>query len=118
MKIEYIIGLRLESFRFSKGSYSFEFSGKIKDTYKNYQVSTNSYLSFSEDLKDDVEALSSKIWDMLETNLIELDVDEMNRRITFFFENNNFFIIWADEELFEELLAIRDLNTGELGFFI
>ncbi|WP_395373636.1 hypothetical protein [Marinicella sp. W31] len=117
MKIEYIIGLRLEGFRMSKGSYSFEFNGKKNDIYKNYHVSTTSYLSFSKNLKDDIEGVSKNIWDILEEDLIDLHMEEEDRKITFIFGNNKFFTVWADEELIEELLIIKDTDTGDWGTF-
>ncbi len=113
MNIKTLIGLRLESCRFSKNSYSFEFDGKKEGIYYNIDVGTTCYLTFSNTKKDTCEEFSKYIWDILETDLINIIVKEEQNEILFEFENHKSFIIWGDDSLIDNLLVVRNTKTND-----
>lgn len=111
--IQILIGLRLESCRLSKSSYSFEFDGEKDGMFYNFEVSTTCYLTFLNTRKDACEEFSKYIWDMLETNLTNIMVREEQNEIRFEFENNKNFIVWRDESLIDDLLVVRNTKTND-----
>jgi hypothetical protein len=115
MNINKLIGLRLESCRFSKGSYTLELDGKVDEKHYNIEISTSCYLSFSNssDKNDVCSEFSLYIWDMLETDLVSIALKEEENEIEFEFENNKKIIIWADESLIDNLMTVENTKTGE-----
>ena len=112
MNIELLIGLRLESCRLSKSSYTFEFDGNKNGKHYNFNVGTSCYLTFTNKKEDSCKYFSNYIWDMLETDLINVIVNSEKNEIKFLFENNKYFKIWKDESLIDNLLSVYDINSG------
>lgn len=113
MNIDILKGLRLESCRLSKGSYELEFEGKKEGKYYNFTVGTSFYLSFLNDKKDICENFSREIWDILETDLLDIIVDSNQEEIELIFENGKKIFIWGEPPLIDNLLMIRNIQSGE-----
>lgn len=116
MSIQSLKGFTLESCRLSKSSYTFEFCGYHDDVYKTLLVSTSySFSLLGEKLYDACSEFSLKIWDFLETKLVDVSVEEekTSSKATFSFENGEAFIVWSDEPLIDNLLIVTNQETGE-----
>jgi hypothetical protein len=113
MSIELLIGLRLESCRLSKGSYSFELDGVKGGIFYNFNVGTSCYLSFSENKEDIGKNYSTSIWELLETDLVNVMVDEVKGEIVFEFENKKKIFIWGDDPLIDNLVMVRSTNSKQ-----
>lgn len=112
MKISNLIGLRLESCRFSKSSYSFEFDGEKGGRLYNVEVSTTCFVSFCNNSKDACADFSKHMWDILETHVVNINTDSEDS-IVLEFENEKKVVIWRDESLIDDLLMIKNNTNGE-----
>lgn len=116
MNIEKLCGFTLDSCRFSKASYTFEFSGKLEGNFITFLVSTSCYFSKSNSKKEDArENFSSEIWDMIEKKLISISIDNSGEipAICFAFETDGCFYIWYDEPLIDNMLIVTNTDTDE-----
>ncbi len=101
---------------FSKSSYEFEFLGKIEDKPRTFRLCTSySFTTSRLADKDSLENFSIEIWDMLEKKLVSIDINENTEKIcvTFNFENDQFFIVWANLPAEDNLFILHDRNSGE-----
>lgn len=116
MNIQNLVGLTLESCSFSKSSYTFEVSGKINEKYKTFFLSTSYSFSLLGDSQvDAADAFSIKVWRFLEKKIVSISVDENFPRIVFTFEGGGQYCIYSSESLIDNLLIVRDRETG--GWF-
>ena len=113
MNIDILVGLRLESCRLSRGSYSFELDGQKDGRYYNFSIETSYYLSFSEKKKDVCENYSKYMWSLFEMKLIEVTLDEEKGHVIFKFKNDKKIIICGDSPLIDNLLMVRNIKSGE-----
>ena len=114
MDVQSLVGLSLESFRFSRSSYTFEFDGTSEGEHRRFLVSTPFYLCSlnSPELIDAESDCSHLVWGFLENELRAVEVDEERSRVTFSFENGGSLVVWGDEPLVDNLLVVTDANTG------
>lgn len=113
MDIKCLVGLTLDACRFSKGSYTFEFSGKVSGEYRQFEVSTSCYLSLSFIEKEDVcEYFSLHLWGFLEQKLINVEESSDNFEVEFKFENEERFIIWGEAHSADNLLIVKEVKSG------
>ena len=117
MSIQDIESFYLESCRFSKGSYTFEFAGKLNDDYRTFIVSTSDCFSLpGEKLLDVRENFSKIVWEFLEKRVVCISVDdqdEQSEKVFFEFEGGGQFIIFSDGPVRGELLVVKVKETGE-----
>ena len=106
----------LEACRFSKSSYTFEFSGKHDEKFTTWLVSTSCNVSLSSDEKKDVEReFSTLLWEFLETKLNSFSIDDSQHYlvIRFTFENFRGFDVWANEPVMDNMLFVKDADAGD-----
>lgn len=116
MDIHSLVGFVLESCRFSKSSYVFEFCGKLNDEFRTFQVSTPFNCSgVLGDRTDAGEKISLEIWNCLEkvVQSVSVKTNKETTEVVFNFEGDAGFIIWSDEPLKDNLMIVRDQKTGE-----
>ncbi len=116
MNIQDLSGFILESCRFSKSSYTFEFCGNLKSEYKTFLVSTSYYFSRKEiDTIDAGENFSLEVWEFLEKTLksVCIEVDNISTKAVFNFDDGSRFFVWSDEPLEDNLLVVTDPDTGD-----
>ena len=116
MDINSLASFTLEGCRFSKSSYTFEFSGQLDGKFRTFLVSTSYNLSLPNSDKIDVEKnFSSVVWNMIEQNLESAVVnnDREIPTILFNFENGSSFEIWSDEPLIDNMLIVTDVESGD-----
>jgi hypothetical protein len=118
MNIEKLCNFTLESCRFSKASYTFEFSGKLDSNFLTFLVSTSCYCSKSKN-NDSRENFSSEIWNMLEQKLVSVSIENIDDApiAVFTFETGESFYIWYDEQPEDNLLIITNVDTNEWSPF-
>lgn len=115
MNINDLVGCILESCSFSRGSYTFEFSGFKDDQFRTFKVSTSYLLSLSNAPKKDIrEKFSASIWIFLERKIIGVHVNESEDtpEVTFAFEGGGEFVIWENKPLMDNLLIVTESETG------
>lgn len=116
MPITDLVGFTLEGCYFSKGSYTFEFCGKLEGQFKTFLVGTSNCFSGKD--KDNVDAeknFSAEVWDFLERDVTAISIegtDEMPK-VYFRFDNGAQFSIWAEEPLTDNLMLVTNPQTGE-----
>lgn len=116
MNIQDLIGFTLESCRFSKSSYTFEFCGQLNNEYRTFFVSTPYCFSRpGEEVSDAGSRFSLEVWGVLERKVTSIFVDENEQslKITFDFEGGGKFLIWSDKPLIDNLLIVKNQETGD-----
>lgn len=113
MNDKILIGLRLESCRLSKGSYSFELDGIVDGKQYNFNVSTSCFLSFDENKIDILNGYSEGIWEFLETDLIDIIIDKEKEEAIFKFERGRKVYIWWDVPLRDNLIIVNSVNSKD-----
>ncbi len=113
MNYKNLIGLRLESCRFSKCSYSFEFDGRVNGEYFNFDVGTSCYLSFTKERKDIGNDFSKHMWDILETNLENIILNEKDEEVIFEFEKGKKIFFWWESPLDDNLIIVRKKRSNQ-----
>ena len=116
MDIQDLVGFTLESCRFSKSSYTFEFCGQLHNEYKTFLVSTPYGFTLSEGkLADASDSFSFKVWSFLERKIISVlvDDDERSPKVIFDFEGGSQFLIYSSEQLIDNLLIVTNQETGD-----
>lgn len=112
-----LIFSRLEACRFSKGSYTLEFS---KDG-ERLEIGTNYYLCKKIDgleVYDDAESqVSSIVWDFLECDLTSIDeiINDKYHAILLEFAYIGKLIIWHYGPPEDNLAVCKSLTSGEWG---
>jgi hypothetical protein len=117
MNIKCLIGLELDGCRFSKGSYTLDFSGKIENKSKGFQICTSYNISSVSKRKDVYEQISSFLWPFLDLRLAEIVENKDALEVLFVFENGEAFVIWADDEI-DSLMVVEDVDTGKCFFVL
>ncbi|MFT6734839.1 MAG: hypothetical protein ACI9AT_000528 [Ulvibacter sp.] len=112
MSIQFLIGLTLDGCRFSKGSYALDFSGKLHNESRKYQISTSYNLSSTQNEDDVYEQVSTFLWSFLDLRLTEIQENENKSEVIFKFENGGTFTIWAEDDI-DNLLIVTDLITDK-----
>jgi len=116
MDIQDLVGFTLESCRFSKSSYTFEFYGQINNEYRTFLVSTSYNFSLSGEKNSDArDRFSLEVWDFLERKVTSVSVDknEKSPKIIFNFEGGTQFLVWSYEPLIDNLLIVTNQETGD-----
>ena len=116
MDINSLVSFTLEGCRFSKSSYTFEFSGQLDGKFKTFLVSTSYNLSLPNSDRKDVEKnFSSVVWNMLEQNLASTVVNDDDEipTILFNFEDGSSFEIWSNEPPIDNMLIVTDTESGD-----
>ena len=113
MNFDKLIGLRLECCRLSKGSYAFELDGKKDGVFLNFSIDSSCCLSFSGERIDVCENFSKYMWDILETDLINVHENKNKGEIIFEFEGNKKIYIWNDGFPVNYLVMIKNTKTGD-----
>jgi hypothetical protein len=114
MSISRLIGLRLEACRFSKGSYTFEFSGMKNEEFHYFSVSTSNCFSAHISKKvDALENISLGLWKFLECELTGVREMSQSCEVIFEFGDAGEFVVWADSSPIDNLLIVKDRETGE-----
>lgn len=113
-------GLRLEAFRVSKGSYTFELAGNINEKQVSLLVSTSHQLTNFPGSNRDLEGRSSEvIWPLLESAIVSVRVEETERRSEIIF---NFplgcVVIWKNEPSSGELVFVKNRLGEEWSVFL
>lgn len=121
MSVSALRGLRLESCRFSRSTYTFEFCGKVDGNYKAWHVSTS--YCFSDQVNnpsDACEDFSRQAWSFLEKKLqdVQLDREQGTSKATFTFCDGSKFFVWADEPQSDNLLIVSELQTKTEAWFV
>ena len=116
MNIKIIIGFFLESCRFSKSSYTFEFSGRLNGVMRRFLVSTPYYFSTSTASfkNDSCDNFSREIWSMLEEQLEDIVIDDRDEgsMAIFKFSGDKSFLIWSDGPLVDNLILVTSPDDG------
>lgn len=112
MNIQCLFGLELDGCRFSKGSYTLDFSGKIENKSRGFQVCTSYNLSPISKREDVCERVSSFLWPFLELRVAEVTENKEASEVVFVFESGERFVIWADDEI-DNLMIVKDVDTGK-----
>ena len=116
MNIQDLINFTLESCRFSKSSYTFEFCGQFNSEYRTLLVSTSYFFSRAgENYTDAGERFSLEVWGFIEKKVTSVSVDENKKspKIIFNFEGGLRFLVWSDEPLIDNLLIVTNPETGD-----
>lgn len=117
MDLNNLASFTLEGCRFSKSSYTFEFSGQLDGKFRTFLVSTPYNLSLPDSDRRDVEKnFSSAVWDMIEQSLesaIVVDGGGEMPTIIFNFDDGSSFEIWTDEPLIDNMLILTDAESGD-----
>lgn len=113
MSAKNLIGLRLESCRFSRSSITLNFCGKIGGEYREFDVGTNYGLSDSVRKSTEYKYLSQLIWDYLETQVVDVQVDETEQIATFKFEEGGKLYFFHDMEPLDNLIIVRSKTSDE-----
>lgn len=107
--IHAVVGLYLQSCRFSRSSYTFDFEGKIDGKFIGLLVSTAFSVSATQrptvDLRDE---FSRQMWPLLERQVVGVAVDEVAQRVHFDFGDGLGFHVWYDCEPCDNLLLVED----------
>lgn len=113
MDIQSLVGLTLESCRFSKSSYTFEFSGLLDGGHVTLLVSTAFSVSAVGGAKVDACAEFSKlVWSLLERQVIHVETDAKTFEARFEFGEDSGFTVWSDGPPIDNLLLVRDSDSG------
>ena len=119
MWIDQLKGCDLDSCTFSKGSYSFEFSKMEHGSYFHFSVASSYNVSFpnidsakTDDVRDNI---STHIWDMLEHVLTRLEYLEDDQACYFEFDNGGIIKVWAPEPQEDNLIIVKNIETGDWG---
>ncbi len=112
MSIQSLIGLTLDGCRFSKGSYTLDFSGKVDDENRKVQISTSYNLASAHNEVDVYEQVSAFLWPFLDLRLTKIQENEAKSEVIFKFENEEAFSIWAEDDM-DNLLIVTDLITDK-----
>ncbi len=116
MDIQSLIGFTLESCRFSRGSYTFEFCGHIDGKYLALLVSTNFGVSVAGQSRVDVSAkFSQHMWPMLERDVIRIELDEERFEIRFDLGEGLGFTVFSEGPPDDNLLLVK--NSSGDGWF-
>jgi hypothetical protein len=111
-QLKRLIGLRLESCRFSRGSTTFEFDGTMDGVHHQYELSTSVDVGFSHPPKrDDEESLSSGVWPILETELKHVELLRDYYGFLLGFDGGRCIYITSEED--RELYLCKNCVTGE-----
>ena len=114
MSISRLIGLRLEACRFSKGSYTFEFAGIKNEEFHYFFVSTSNCFSAHIAKKvDALENISLDLWKFLECELTGIRELSESPEVIFEFGDAGKFVVWADSPPTDNLLIVKDRESGE-----
>jgi len=116
MNIQDLVGFTLDSCRFSKSSYTFEFSGRVNGEFRTFLVSTSYNFSLpGEKFSDACEKFSLDVWVFLEKKVTSIYVVDNERlsKVVFNFEGSAQFIIWSEAPLIDNLLIITNQETGD-----
>ena len=116
MSVDNLIGLYLDACRFSKSSYTLEFSGIKNDQYFKYDVSTSYYLCFTGAVLEGVdpkEKISIYLWDFLEKKVDNIVVNAETYSAKIVFSDNSFFYFYGKEPLHDNLLIITDKQSNK-----
>jgi len=112
MSIQSLLGLTFDGCRFSKGSYTLDFSGRISDENIKFQISTSYNIASGHNEDDAYEKISTFLWPFLDLRITEIQEHEANSEVIFKFENETKFSIWAEDDM-DNLLIVTNLITNK-----
>ena len=114
MDLHSLIGFVLEGCRFSKSSYTFEFSGLLDGRHLTLSASTAYSVSAIGDAKVDLcEGFSRAAWPLLERRLVRIEADAEACEIRFEFGEGQGFAVWSEGDPIDNLLLVRDGGSGD-----
>ena len=114
MDIQSLVGFVLESCRFSRSSYTFEFSGRLDGRHVSLLVSTSfSVSAFGEERVDACSRLSLFAWPLLEREVMGVQVNEQTFEVRFDLGEGRGFMVWSDAPPVDNLLLVSDGSSGD-----
>lgn len=113
-------GLRLEAFRLSKGSYTFELDGNINEKQVSLSVSTSHQLTdFPGDSKDLESRSSEVVWPLLESTVCSVMVEKTEKRSEIIFNfSSGCVVMWKNEPSCGELVFVKNRLGKEWSVFL
>ena len=113
-------GLRLEAFRVSKGSYTFELDGNINEKQVSLLISTSHQVTDVPGGNSDLEGRSSEvIWPLLESTVDSVRVEETERRSEIIFSFPlGCIVMWKNEPSSGELVFVKNRLGEEWSVFL
>lgn len=115
MDIQSLVGFTLEACRFSKSSYTFEFSGQNQGRHATVLLITAFSVAFGDGAGVDVCAdFSRYAWPLLERELTRVDTNAETFEARFEFgADDHAFVVWSDGPPADNLLLMRNSESGE-----
>lgn len=114
MNVQSLVGFVLESCRFSKSSYTFEFSGLLDGNQVTLLVSTAYSVAATGGAKVDLcDDFSRGVWRLLERHVVQIETDSKAFEVRFKFVDGSGFTVWSDDPLIDNLLLVSDSKSGD-----
>ena len=115
-----LVGFRLEACRFSRGSYTLEFDGRIGDHHASVSIGTSYHLSSGlRPLRDLEQRVSEAVWPLLEQIVTDVCISDSEERsqVAFRFSDGEL-VVWQEKPADDNLLIVRDRNGPGWGAFL